>query len=76
MKFSNTQVERITKDVSTIVTLEDGKEFTMCGEIVNSEMDFQSVGVAFHELKEFNTLNEDLAYKIKVMAFNEMKRLR
>jgi hypothetical protein len=50
MKFSNSQVERITKDVSTITTLDDGKEFTLCGEIVNGEIDIDSVNIVFHEI--------------------------
>jgi hypothetical protein len=76
MKTSNSQVSRIIKDVSTIVTLDNGNEFTMCGEIVNGELDIDSVGVTYYESNEFDKLSESDAVSIKLIAFNELKRFR
>lgn len=76
MKVSNSQVSRITKDVSTVVALDNGKEFTMCGEIVNGELDIDSVGVAYYESNDFDELSEVEAESVKKAAFNELKRFR
>jgi hypothetical protein len=74
MKAKNSRVERITKDVSTVVTLESGKEFTICGEIIDKVLDFQSVDVAFYQAKEFRELTDEDTYRIKVAAFYELQR--
>jgi hypothetical protein len=75
MKASNSQVERITKLVSTVVEDDKGKAFTMCGEIVDSVIDIDSVGVAYYESKEFDKLSEVEAQSFKLAAFYEFKRL-
>lgn len=74
MKTENTHVSRIVKDISTLVTLEDGKEFTMCGEIVNNDIDIDSVGVVYYESSEFSKLDEELCNQIKQAAFIEFRR--
>lgn len=76
MKVSNSQVSRITKDVSTVVEDDNGKEFTMCGEIINGELDLDSIGVAYYESREFDKLSEVEAQSFKIAAFNELKRFR
>jgi len=76
MKVSNSQVSRITKDVSTVVEDDNGKEFTMCGEIVNGELDIDSVGVTYYESNEFDKLSEVEVQSFKLAAFNEFKRFR
>lgn len=76
MKVSNSQVSRITKDVSTVVEDDNGKEFTMCGEIINGELDLDSIRVAYYESREFDKLSEVEAQSFKIAAFNELKRFR
>ena len=76
MKVSNSQVSRITKDVSTVVEDNNGKQYTMCCEIINGELDLDSVGVTYYESKEFDKLSEVEAQSFKLAAFNEFKRFR
>ena len=76
MKVSNSQVTRIAKDVSTVVEDDNGKEFTMCGEIINGELDFDSIRVAYYESREFDKLSEVEEQSFKIAAFNELKRFR
>lgn len=76
MKVSNTKVERIVKDVSTIVTTGGGRNFTMCGEIVDGILSLKSVDAVFYEKDEFEMLNENLSLKIKMVAFEAMKTLQ
>jgi len=74
METSNTEVFRTTKNISTLVTLSDGKEFIMCGEIINDEIDIKSIGVTYYQSKEFDKLSEEDAEKVKSATLKEFRR--
>jgi hypothetical protein len=75
METINSQVSRIVKDVSTTVILDNCREFIICGEITDGILNFESIGVVFYQTSEFDLLDEDLKYKIRIIAFNELRRL-
>lgn len=56
MKTKDTNINRTTKDISTMVVLDDGKEFIMCGEIINSVLR-SYIAPVFHQNDEFENLD-------------------
>ena len=73
MKTKDFKINRITKDISTVVVLEDKTEFIMCGKIIDGILR-SSIAPVFHQDDEFHNLSEEIQNEIQDAAKNEFDR--
>ena len=74
METRNTKIERKVFDINTIVVMPSGKEFTMCGEVVNGVVKMDSVDIVFWQKENFELMNETVQESVKETAYAEFKR--
>lgn len=76
MKVESLNVERITKDVSCKVITDNGTEWTMCGEIIDGDMDGNKVAPVFYQSDAFAKLCDEERTEITEFAFWEFRALQ
>ena len=76
MKVDSSYCQRVTKDVVCSVVVSEDVGFTMCGEIINGDIEESSIAPTFYQSSEFKKLDENVQNEIVKLAFEEFKRFR
>ncbi len=74
MKASNTKIGKVIENITTKITLENGKTFLMCGEIVNNNLIRSSITPSFHQLTRFNKLPDEIKRTLIQTTYREFKK--
>jgi len=56
MKVDSSYCQRVTKDVVCSVVISEDVGFTMCGEIINGDIEESSIAPTFYQSSEFKRL--------------------
>ena len=72
MKVSSIIIERTVQDISCVITLDNGKDIIMCGEVVDGNVK-REVRPTFYQQAEFDALDERTQDKITGLAYSNFK---